>query len=153
LVAFCISPPEDENSRIAKQTSVNKEELMNRVIHFEIHAENPERAIAFYQDLFEWKFERWGEIEYWIVYTGSKTEPGIDGGLLKRKGTIDGTAIIAYVCTIEVASLDGSVAKALARGGQMAVPKMPIPGMGWLAYCKDSEGNVFGMMQADASAK
>jgi predicted enzyme related to lactoylglutathione lyase len=153
LVAFCISPPEDENSRIAKQTSVNKEELMNRVIHFEIHAENPERAIAFYQDLFEWKFERWGEIEYWIVYTGSKTEPGIDGGLLKRKGTIDGTAIIAYVCTIEVASLDGSVAKALAKGGQMAVPKMPIPGMGWLAYCKDSEGNVFGMMQADASAK
>jgi predicted enzyme related to lactoylglutathione lyase len=153
LVAFCISPPEDENSRIAKQTSVNKEELMNRVIHFEIHAENPERAIAFYQDLFEWKFERWGEIEYWIVYTGSKTEPGIDGGLLKRKGTIDGTAIIAYVCTIEVVSLDGSVAKALAKGGQMAVPKMPIPGMGWLAYCKDSEGNVFGMMQADASAK
>jgi len=126
---------------------------MNRVIHFEIHAENPERAISFYRDLFGWKFERWGTEEYWMLSTGSKSEPGIDGGLLKRRGTIDGTAVIAYVCTIEVASLDGSVTKALAKGGQMAVPKMPIPGMGWLAYCKDSEGNIFGMMQADPSAK
>jgi predicted enzyme related to lactoylglutathione lyase len=126
---------------------------MNRVIHVEIHAENPERAIAFYKDLFGWKFERWGEIEYWVVYTGAKSEPGIDGGLLKRKGAIDGTAVIAYVCTIDVASLDESVATALAKGGQMALPKMPIPGMGWLAYCKDSEGNIFGMMQADPSAK
>jgi predicted enzyme related to lactoylglutathione lyase len=126
---------------------------MNRVIHFEIHAENPERAIAFYKDLFGWTFERWGTQEYWVVYTGSKSEPGIDGGLLKRKGTIDGTAVIAYVCTIDVASLDETVAKALAKGGQIALPKMPIPGMGWLAYCKDCEGNVFGMMQADPSAK
>lgn len=126
---------------------------MNRVIHFEIHAEIPERAIAFYRDLFGWKFEQWGTVEYWVVYTGSKSEPGIDGGLMKRKGAIDGTAVIAYICTIEVASLDDSVAKALAQGGQMAVPKMPIPGMGWLAYCKDSEGNIFGMMESDPAAK
>ena len=72
---------------------------------------------------------------------------------MKRKGAIDGSAVIAYVCTIDVAALDDSVAKALANGGQMALPKMPIPGMGWLAYCKDSEGNIFGMMQADPSAK
>jgi predicted enzyme related to lactoylglutathione lyase len=126
---------------------------MNRVIHFEIHAENPERAIAFYQNLFGWKFERWGTEEYWVVYTGPKSEPGIDGGLLKRKGPIDGVAVIAYVCTIDVVSLDETVTKALAKGGQMALPKMPIPGMGWLAYCKDSEGNIFGMMQADPAAK
>lgn len=103
---------------------------MNRVIHFEIHAEDPERAIAFYQDLFGWKFERWGTVEYWVVYTGSKSEPGIDGGLLKRRGGIDGNAVIAYVCTIDVASLDETVAKALAKRGQMALPKMPIPGIG-----------------------
>ncbi|HTY35822.1 MAG TPA: VOC family protein [Bacteroidota bacterium] len=126
---------------------------MNRVIHFEIHAENPDRAIAFYTDLFGWKFDRWGAQEYWIVYTGSKSDPGIDGGLVKRRGTIDGTAVLAYVCTIDVDALDASVARAVALGGGIALEKMPIPGMGWLAYCKDTEGNIFGMMQSDPSAK
>ena len=60
--------------------------------------------------------------------------------------------MIAYVCTVDVPALDDYLKKAQARGGAVAVPKMPIPGIGWLAYCKDTEGNVFGMMQSDPKA-
>ena len=61
-------------------------------------------------------------------------------------------AVNAYVCTTGVDNLDSMVDKAVAAGGTVAVPKMPIPTMGWLAYCKDTEGNLFGMMQMDPNA-
>jgi|SRR5579859_7396122 len=126
---------------------------MPRVIHFEIHAENPERAVKFYGELFGWEFTKWdGPMPYWLIKTGPDSAPGINGGLLPRRGKIDGEAVIAYICTVDTDSLDAHVQKALAGGGTMAVPKMPIPGIGWLAYCKDPEGNIFGMMQADPKA-
>ena len=60
--------------------------------------------------------------------------------------------MLAYVCTVDTPSLDEHLKKAQAGGAIVVVPKMPIPGIGWLAYCKDPEGNIFGMMQADTSA-
>ena len=127
---------------------------MARVIHFEIQADNPERAISFYKGLFGWEFTKWdGPQAYWVIKTGPDSQPGINGGLLPRRGAIDGQAVIAYVCTVDTPSLDQSVKKAQAAGGTQVVPKMPIPGVGWLAYCKDTEGNIFGLMQADANAK
>jgi uncharacterized protein len=127
---------------------------MSRVIHFEIHAGNPQRAIEFYEKLLGWKFQKWeGPVDYWLISTGPSDQPGIDGGLVLRRGEIDGQAVLAYVCTVDVSNLDDSVKAALASGGQLALPKMPVPGIGWLAYCKDTEGNIFGMMQSDPSAK
>ena len=126
---------------------------MGRVIHFEIHAENPDRAIAFYRGLLGWEFSKWaGPVDYWIVKTGLDGEKGINGGMVRRQGAIDGQAVIAYVCTAEVSSLDDSVKRAVTAGGTIALPKMPIPGVGWLAYVKDTEGNIFGMMQNDPRA-
>jgi predicted enzyme related to lactoylglutathione lyase len=127
---------------------------MGRVVHFEIHAENPQRAIAFYKGLFGWEITKWdGPMDYWMIRTGPKEHPGIDGGMVLRRGIIDGTAVIAYVCTVDVAEIDAAVAKSQNLGGTIALPKMPIPGVGWLAYAKDTEGNIFGMMQRDPSAK
>jgi hypothetical protein len=129
---------------------------MPRVIHFEIHAENPERAIGFYTALFGWKFQKWdGPMPYWVIFTGDPKERGIDGGLLPRRGPgpADGQAVNSYVCTVDVADLDSSVAKAQSAGGVVAVPRMPIPGIGWLAYVKDTEGNILGLMQSDPNAK
>ena len=127
---------------------------MPRVVHFEIHAGDPERAIRFYNSLFDWTFQKWeGPMEYWMVTTGPADQPGINGGLLRRQGEIDGQAVIAYVCTVDVADIDASTNTAVANGGQVVLPKMPIPGVGWLVYCKDTEGNIFGMMQADVEAK
>lgn len=125
---------------------------MPRVIHFEIHAEQPERGIAFYQRLFGWEFTKWpGPVDYWTIRTGSEA-PGIDGGLVRRRGTIDGEAVIAYVCTVDVTSVDDTVRQLASLGGTMALAKMAIPGVGWLAYAKDTEGNIFGFMQNDPAA-
>ena len=129
---------------------------MGRVVHFEIHAENPERAIAFYRELFGWEFTHWQDtVPYWLIKTGSEGEPGINGGLLGRQGggPQDGQAVNAYVCTVEVRSVDETMAAMQKLDGTVAVPKMAIAGVGWLAYAKDPEGNIFGMMQPDATAK
>jgi predicted enzyme related to lactoylglutathione lyase len=126
---------------------------MSRVVHFEIHTDDLDRATAFYQNVFGWEITRWdGPFDYRLIKTGPQSEPGIDGALMKRYGPIDGQSVTAYVCTIDVANLDDSLSKALAAGATLAMPKGPVPGIGWLAYCKDTEGNVFGMMQSDPSA-
>jgi uncharacterized protein len=127
---------------------------MSRVVHFEIHADDPDRAVKFYQSLFGWEFTKWaGPMDYWLIKTGPDGQPGINGGMVRRRGTIDGTAVIAYVCTIDVQSVDELLTSIPAKGGSIALPKMPIPGVGWLAYGKDTEGNIFGFMQADKGAK
>jgi predicted enzyme related to lactoylglutathione lyase len=126
---------------------------MNRVVHFEIHAADPQRAIDFYKKIFGWEFTNWGSNEYWLVKTGPDDTPGINGGLIKRRGEIDGQAVIAYVCTIGVDSVDKTSKAVTENKGEIVVPKMPIPGVGWLIYCKDTEGNIFGIHQEDPSAK
>ena len=129
---------------------------MPRVVHFEIQAADPDRAIKFYQTLFGWTFQKWeGPMPYWLITTGPDDKPGINGGLLARQGPAptEGQAVNAYVCTTDVESIDTSIKAAESNGGSIAVPKMPVPGIGWLAYCKDTEGNIFGMMQSDTDAK
>lgn len=128
---------------------------MARIGHFEIHADDPARAIAFYESVFAWQFTQWGGPQaYWLVKTGEADKPGIDGGLLKRMGPppTDGQAVNAYVCTILSTTLDADLSKITNSGGSIAVPKMAVPGVGWLAYFKDTEGNIFGIMQDDPSA-
>ncbi len=135
---------------------------MNRVIHFEIHAADPERAATFYRQIFDWKIQEWtvpgvqipDENRYWLVSTGSEPGLGINGGILFRRGPApaEGQAVNAYVCTIGVSSVDEYLTRTLAAGGTLARPKMPVTGVGWLAYCKDPDGNLFGMMQEDKNA-
>lgn len=129
---------------------------MPRVVHFEVHAENPERAIAFYQTVFGWQFQKWnGPMDYWLITTGDDAERGINGGLVRRQGPPpgEGQPVNAYPCTIQVPTLDEYVNKAIAGGATVALAKMPIPGVGWLAYVKDTEGNIVGLMQSDPAAK
>jgi hypothetical protein len=125
-----------------------------RVGHFEIHAANPQRAIEFYSKTLGWEFNQWADQPYWLIKTGSADKPGIDGGLLPRRGTdpIEGQAVNAYVCTAMVDSLDDALDAVTANGGSSALPKMQIPGVGWLAYFKDTEGNIFGLLQEDQQA-
>jgi hypothetical protein len=126
---------------------------MSRVVHFEIHAEDPKRAIQFYEKALGWSFSQWGNQDYWLIKTGIENEPGIDGGLLPRRGTIDGQAVTAYVCTVDTKELDKTVKHIQSLGGYIALEKQAVPGVGWLAYCKDTEGNIFGLMQNDPQAK
>jgi uncharacterized protein len=129
---------------------------MSRVVHFEIHASKPQALIEFYSSLLGWSFQKWeGPMDYWVIVTGPADQPGINGGLIQRMGDPAGEmqAVNAYVCTAQTAALDATVAKGVALGGVVALPKMAIPGVGWLAYIKDTDGNILGLMEADEKAK
>lgn len=129
---------------------------MARVVHFEIHADDPERAVAFYTAVFGWSLTKWeGPMDYWLITTGPDGAPGINGGLVRRRSAppVPGQAVNAYVCTIDVDALDEMMKLVCAKGGAIVVEKMAVPGVGWLAYATDTEGNLFGMMQSDPGAK
>jgi predicted enzyme related to lactoylglutathione lyase len=127
---------------------------MGRVIHFEIHAEDPARAASFYGEVFGWQIQKWaGPQDYWLITTGPDDMPGINGAILKRAGSAGDGSPTGYVCTIDVDDLDTTLARALGAGASLAMPRDAVPGIGWLAYARDTEGNVFGMMQADVNAR
>jgi hypothetical protein len=128
---------------------------MNRVIHFEISARDLDKMQKFYQDIFGWDIKDYGPQmgNYRGIMTGSDTPgsdwKGIDGGMNPREGALPSAEqpINAFVCTIEVENIDETLKKIEQAGGMMATPKMEIPGVGWLAYRLDPEGNRFGVMQ------
>jgi hypothetical protein len=121
---------------------------MSRVTFFEIAVDQTARARRFYEGVFGWKFNKWeGQQDYWLITTG-KDEPGIDGGMLPRRMPTETTTN-----TVSVPNVDKAVASITKHGGKVVVPKVAVPGMGWLAYCQDTEGNVFGVMQEDQTAK
>ena len=120
---------------------------MYRPIHFEIPSADPAKAISFYEKLFGWKFTKWeGPMEYWIISTGYGA-PGINGGMMARFHPQQ-----PCVNTIDVPDLDACIQSVLSAGGELALPKQAVKGVGWLAYCKDLDGHIFGIMQADAAA-
>ena len=128
---------------------------MPRVIHFEIVADKPERAIKFYKEVFGWEFNKWnGPQEYWLVKTGEDSQPGINGGLTPKmnQGSNDNTGS-RVTNTIDVSSVDEFSKKITMEGGKNVGPKMAIPGIGDLAICEDTEGSSFAIIQSDRNAK
>jgi uncharacterized protein len=122
---------------------------MPRPVHFDLTVDNPERAMKFYKEIFGWKFEKWnGPMEYWMVTTGDEKEPGINGGLSKRD-----ESGMPNMNTIGVSSVDKFSKMVEDKGGKVLMPKSPIPGIGWFATCQDTEGNTFGIIEEDRTAK
>lgn len=122
--------------------------MSNRIVHFEIPANEPEKIMEFYSNVFGWKMQKFGDFNYWSCNTGDEKEPGINGGIMKRQH-----ADQPIVNTIKVVNLDEMMKKVSAAGGEIVVPKMVIPGVGWLSYFKDVEGNIMGIMEDDNSVK
>ena len=126
---------------------------MARVVHFEIYADNPERAVKFYTDVFGWQIKKWdGPVDYWLATTGPDDEPGINGAIMRRSGESAASKVNTYVCTIGVDDIDAIIAKLDTYRLEIALPKDRIPGVGWQAYYRDTEGNLFGIHQADPGA-
>ncbi len=120
---------------------------MPRPVHFELPADDPERIGRFYSDVFGWTVQKWdGPMDYWFLMTGKEGEPGIDGAFGRRSDGDTGT-----VNTIGVDDLDATLAKIEAAGGTVVRGKSEVPGVGWMAYCQDTEGNAFGLMQFNPS--
>jgi hypothetical protein len=131
---------------------------VGRLIHFEIHASDVERAKTFYGEVFGWTFEDWSEYAgtpYFGVVTGDADEPGINGAIMQRRGPAPepGQALNSYVCTINVEDYDTAEARILNHGGKVALPKYALPGMAWQGYYIDTEGNIFGIHQPDVNAR
>ena len=121
---------------------------MNRVVHFDFPADDLERAAAFYHDVFGWQVNKWeGPMTYWFLISGDDSEPGINGAVAPRSGPED-----RMTNTIGVEDLDAAIANIVAAGGTIVQPKGAVPGVGYLAIFKDTEGNLLGLMQDDPEA-
>ncbi len=123
--------------------------MSNRVIHFEIQADDIERAKSFYEKTFGWKTEKLmskenGGMDYWGLMTGEDNTPGINGGLYQRPNE---NKVYTYDCTIMVENIDEAVSKVKENGGEITKDKSEIPNVGWFVMAKDTEGNNFGIMQ------
>jgi predicted enzyme related to lactoylglutathione lyase len=139
--------------RVVIRTSLIKEEfIVGKVVHFEIPADNLDRAKNFYGSIFGWELQTMpmGEGEYTSVMTTDvdeqtrmPLEPGaINGGMMERTEQVSGPVI-----TIDVDGIDDALKKIESEGGSIVTPRTPIPGMGAFAYFKDPEGNVLGLWE------
>lgn len=120
-------------------------------MHFEIPAANPARARRFYSGLFGWEFRRVpaDSSEYWLIETGGGN--GVNGGMTRAEKKGPGKMARRAGRYIHVPSLDDSIAKVRALGGRVVEPARMVPGGGRCAVCADTEGNVFGLWESDAT--
>jgi hypothetical protein len=131
--------------------------VANLVVHFEIHASEPQRLIDFYAELFGWKFTQFGEMPYWSIDTGegavgtNGAGHGINGGLTQRQGPAPERGAPVNGCDV-VVGVDGSVdelfQKGLGLGATEALPLADMEGIGRVGYLLDPDGNVFGLISS-----
>ena len=120
---------------------------MAKTVHFEIPADDPQRASMLYHDALGWEISRFCDEPYWLVRAGADDEPGANGALVAREDLHRNPVVIAGV-----EDIDDVLSRVESCGGKVAQGKLPVPGMGWSAYVRDSEGNTIGLFQQDASA-
>ena len=131
---------------------------MSRVCHFEVHATDPEALIAFYSTVFGWRFERFGDMDYWSIATVDPDTDDhlyhINGGLTRRMGPPPAAhaPVHGYVDVIGVDDASAAWDAAVAAGASEALALNEIPFVGIVGYLKDPDGNLFGIIQPAADA-
>ena len=131
--------------------------MANLVVHFEIHASDPQRLIDFYTGLLGWTFTQFGDAPYWSIHTGDgsigQNEPGrgINGGLTQRQGSGPERDAPVNGCNV-VVGVDGDIEELYQRGlqlgGAAALPLEDMQGIGRVGYLRDPDGNVFGLISS-----
>ena len=118
--------------------------MPNDIAHFSIHADDCQRAKAFYEQVFGWTFKPWGPPNFWRIHTG----PGaIQGALQERREPVTGTGTIGFECTISVEDVE-AIAEAIEKhGGKVTLQPFVMETVGTLIMFQDTEGNVAGAMQ------
>jgi predicted enzyme related to lactoylglutathione lyase len=116
---------------------------MGRVVHFEITADDTARAREFYE-IFDWKISNSNMpgAEYWLAKTGDD-DTGIDGAIMPRSYKPQPS-----ILWIAVDDIDAMIVKVKESGGKVLGDKQMVPGIGDTIYATDTEGNIFGMIQA-----
>jgi len=128
--------------------------MANLVVHFEIHAAEPQRLIDFYSELLGWTFSKFGDMDYWAIGTGEgsieqgSAGHGINGGLVKRMGASPGIGgpVTGADLVIGVEDVDATFNKGIELGAVGALPPDDMAGIGRLAYLIDPDGNIFGFI-------
>ena len=117
---------------------------MPTIVHFDLPADDPERAKAFYEKLFDWKFEFLPiPVPYYLIETTDLNgNPGIRGGMTKK---VESEEQISQFIGVE--SIDEYIEKVVELGGKILLPKTPVPAWGYLAVCFDTENNIFGLLE------
>lgn len=123
---------------------------MPRPVHFEIRAGDPQALRDFYSEVFGWTFQKWGDIDYWVITTGEEAM-GINGGLLPRTGPLpeQGSPINAATLVIGVDSCQAYYDRSMAAGAVEQLPVTRTPGVGTMAYFTDPEGNHYGIIEPE----
>lgn len=121
---------------------------MAKYVHFEHYVDDPAKTKEFYERVFGWKIEQWGEMPYWTVTTGPDDQPGINGGISNNPAP-NGQRVVN---TLGVEDIDDAIKRAKEAGASMVMEKQAVPGMGWVAYLSDPVGIVFGLFMGDKSA-
>jgi predicted enzyme related to lactoylglutathione lyase len=133
------------------QSTPRRYVVSDKVVHFEIPADDVDRARAFYKDAFGWTINAIPELRYNIVETtpidnetNMPTEPGaINGGMMQREAPVTGPVI-----TIGVDDVDSALRRVEELGGKAEGPKLPVGDMGFAAYFSDPEGNILGLWES-----
>ncbi len=118
--------------------------MANDVVHFAIHADDCERAKAFYEQAFGWSFQPWGPPGFWLIHTSPK---GIRGALQQRRAPVEGGGMIGFECTIGVDDVQATAKAVEAAGGTVSMQPMLLETVGTLIMFTDTEGNTVGAMQ------
>lgn len=120
--------------------------IMPTIVHFDVPADDIERAQIFYNSLFGWTFEKYdGPIEYYQIATKAEDgSPGVYGGMGPRGEP--GQQVMNYIGVPSVATY---LERVTLLGGTILMPRTPLPGIGSLAICVDTEGNRFGLVDED----
>jgi predicted enzyme related to lactoylglutathione lyase len=121
--------------------------MPNNIAHFAVHADDVERARAFYRNVFDWHFEPWGPPGFYQIVTGSDQQPGIAGALHQRTEAKSEFGMRGFLCTIAVEDVDAIRALLIEHGATITQEKYRIPGVGTLIEFRDPEGNIVQAMQ------
>lgn len=123
--------------------------MPNNIAHFAIQADDVERARAFYEACFGWRFEAWGPPDFYNIHTG---EGGIMGALYARTEPLTGTGMRGFRCTIAVDDVAAARALVLQHGATLTHDASTIPGVGTLIEFADPEGNIVCAMRYERGA-
>lgn len=119
--------------------------MAGRLVHFEVRAGDLDRAQAFWGDLLGWKFgAAGGEFPYRLI--DADGDPG--GGMYETEALDRG--ILVY---FSVDDVDGALVRVRELGGSVLQERTTVPGVGYTAHCRDTEGNDFSLFQSDESAR
>lgn len=115
--------------------------MAGNLVHFELPAQDTDRAQRFYEEIFGWSFRSApAPMDYRM------TEATTPVGAIYPSQAGERGPIVYF----DTDDIDAAIARVRESGGE-ADEKQPIPGIGWFSRAQDPEGNPISLFAADDS--